>query len=245
MTLLRRSVDARRQRAARRARPGPLADFLAVPGPDRAAPVHDLPLLAVAIETTGLDPATDRVLSVAWVPLDGDRVVLAGAGHLLVGDGGEVGRSATVHGITDDAVAAMVGTLYFSETLLAALAAPGLGAAAENYVALGDSYSSGVGTNSYTLSSSCKRSTYAYPALWSAAHPGTALSFVACSGATTTTVLNGTSTLPPQINSLAAATTLATMVANLTLGRKKYAASQAAIPIVLIRVTPLFSHCAR
>ncbi|MBD3783437.1 MAG: DNA polymerase III subunit epsilon [Micrococcales bacterium] len=102
---MRRSVDARRQRAARRARPGPLADFLAVPGPDRATPVHDLPLLAVDIETTGLDPATDRVLSVGWVPLDGDRVVLAGAGHLLVGDGGEVGRSATVHGITDDAVA--------------------------------------------------------------------------------------------------------------------------------------------
>ena len=94
---------------------------------------------------------------------------------------------------------------------LAALAAPGLAAAAENYVALGDSYSSGVGTNSYTLSSSCKRSTYAYPALWSAAHPGTALSFVACSGATTATVLNGTSTLPPQVNSLAATTTLVTI----------------------------------
>ena len=46
------------------------------------------------------------------------------------------------------------------------------------YVALGDSYSSGLGTGSYTLSSGCKRGTLAYPYLYS----GTASGFVACSG---------------------------------------------------------------
>jgi len=62
--------------------------------------------------------------------------------------------------------------------------------AADRYVALGDSYSSGVGTNSYTLSSSCLRSAYAYPYLEAQARPNTALVFAACSGATTTDVMN-------------------------------------------------------
>jgi len=69
--------------------------------------------------------------------------------------------------------------------LLAAFAAPAAAVAADRYVALGDSFSSGVGTGSYTLSSSCKRSTLAYPYLVSQQRPNTALTFVACSGATT------------------------------------------------------------
>src|SRR5262245_59269158 len=53
------------------------------------------------------------------------------------------------------------------------------------YAALGDSYSSGVGTGSYSLDSACKRGVYAYPYLWTQRHAGTALSFAACSGAKT------------------------------------------------------------
>jgi len=90
-------------------------------------------------------------------------------------------------------------------TALPALAAP-VEVAAINYVALGDSYSSGVGTGSYIGSSgSCKRSNYAYPALWAAAHPGTSFQFVACSGARTGDVLNG------QLGPLNASTTLASI----------------------------------
>ncbi len=63
-------------------------------------------------------------------------------------------------------------------------------AAAPPYVALGDSYSSGVGTRSYISDgTSCQRSTYAYPRLL-AAQKGYALNFQACSGATVTTVTN-------------------------------------------------------
>lgn len=59
------------------------------------------------------------------------------------------------------------------------------------YVALGDSYSSGVGAGSYdSASGSCKRSTKAYPALWAAAHAPSSFAFVACSGATTVDVIN-------------------------------------------------------
>lgn len=65
-------------------------------------------------------------------------------------------------------------------------------AAADGYVALGDSYSSGVGAGSYISSSGdCKRSTKAYPYLWAAAHSPSSFDFTACSGARTGDVLSG------------------------------------------------------
>lgn len=70
-----------------------------------------------------------------------------------------------------------------------ALQAPAV-AAAPSYVALGDSYSSGVGTRSYISDgTSCQRSTYAYPSLVAAAR-GYALTFKACSGAKVADVTN-------------------------------------------------------
>jgi lysophospholipase L1-like esterase len=78
-------------------------------------------------------------------------------------------------------------------------------AAAGTYAALGDSYSSGVGTGSYTLDSACKRSVYAYPYLWTQKHAGTSLSFVACSGAKTSDLLAS------QIQAVTSATSLVTM----------------------------------
>jgi lysophospholipase L1-like esterase len=62
--------------------------------------------------------------------------------------------------------------------------------AGPSYVALGDSYASGVGTRSYISDgTSCQRSTYAYPYLL-AQQKGYTLSFKACSGATTSSVTN-------------------------------------------------------
>jgi lysophospholipase L1-like esterase len=61
-------------------------------------------------------------------------------------------------------------------------------AAGSSYVALGDSYSSGVGTRTYISDgTSCQRSTYAYPYLIAQAR-GYTLSFQACSGAKVTDV---------------------------------------------------------
>ena len=78
-------------------------------------------------------------------------------------------------------------------------------AAADRYVALGDSFSSGVGTGSYALSSSCKRSVYAYPYLLSQQRAGTSLVFVACSGATTSDLMAN------QIQSVDATTSIVTV----------------------------------
>ena len=74
-------------------------------------------------------------------------------------------------------------------SLLLVFATPAGALAADRYVALGDSFSSGVGTGSYTLSSACKRGVYAYPYLVSQQRPNTALDFVACSGATTSDLM--------------------------------------------------------
>jgi lysophospholipase L1-like esterase len=76
-------------------------------------------------------------------------------------------------------------------------------AAVVNYVALGDSYASGVGSGSYTSESgSCLRSTKAYPQLWANAHAPASFKFVACSGAKTTNVNAG------QLSALSSSTTL-------------------------------------
>jgi lysophospholipase L1-like esterase len=72
---------------------------------------------------------------------------------------------------------------------LLALAAAATAASAATYTALGDSYSSGVGTRSfYSESGSCKRSPLAYPAKVAAAK-GLTLTFAACSGAKTSDVI--------------------------------------------------------
>jgi lysophospholipase L1-like esterase len=58
-----------------------------------------------------------------------------------------------------------------------------------DYVALGDSYSSGVGTGVYdSASGACARSPLSYPPLWSAERRPASFGFAACSGAKTADV---------------------------------------------------------
>ena len=85
------------------------------------------------------------------------------------------------------------------------LLAPAAHAAAPSYVALGDSYSSGVGTRSYLADgTTCQRSVYAFPSLIAAAK-GYALNLRACSGAKVSDV---TST---QLSALSASTSYVTI----------------------------------
>jgi DNA polymerase-3 subunit epsilon len=68
--------------------------------------VAGVEFLALDVETTGLDPRTDHLLSVGWVPVIGREIVLAGACELTIRPPGEVdvGASATFHRLTDDQV---------------------------------------------------------------------------------------------------------------------------------------------
>ena len=99
--------------------------------------------------------------------------------------------------------------LVLAALALAAAALPVLAASPAtaqpvvNYVALGDSYSSGVGAGSYYSSSgSCDRSANAYSVLWAAAHSPASYVSAACSGATTGSVISS------QLSALSTATTL-------------------------------------
>ncbi|MGH3978716.1 MAG: SGNH/GDSL hydrolase family protein [Pseudonocardiaceae bacterium] len=75
-----------------------------------------------------------------------------------------------------------------------------------DYVALGDSYASGVGTRTYDPGSgSCLRSPAAYPELWAGTHEVASFVFEACSGATTEELLAG------QLENLTAGTDLVTV----------------------------------
>lgn len=90
------------------------------------------------------------------------------------------------------AVSAMAVFLGVSGLTGAASATTEEAAAASSYVALGDSYASGVGGGDYDSDSGdCKRSANAYPELWNSANSPGSFDFVACSGATTDDVLSG------------------------------------------------------
>ncbi|MFJ8471529.1 SGNH/GDSL hydrolase family protein [Kitasatospora sp. NPDC094011] len=91
-------------------------------------------------------------------------------------------------------------------TMTTLFTASAANAAGVNYVALGDSYSAGVGAGGYLSDSgSCKRSTNAYAYLWKNTHKPSSFTFVACSGARTGDVLNS------QISALNSGTTLVSL----------------------------------
>jgi lysophospholipase L1-like esterase len=99
-----------------------------------------------------------------------------------------------------------IGAAALTTALAAALIGTGIpakAATAVNYVALGDSYASGVGTGSE--SGSCGQSSQAYPALWAAANSPASFTFAACSGATTSDVISS------QLSSLSSSTTLVSL----------------------------------
>ena len=83
---------------------------------------------------------------------------------------------------------------------IAATSAPAQAASSVHYVALGDSYSSGVGTGD--TSGSCDQSPEAYGPLWDSANAPASFTFAACSGATTSSTISG------QLSSLSSSTTL-------------------------------------
>ena len=100
-------------------------------------------------------------------------------------------------------VTSAVGALAVAVGVLASTSAPASAAPGDNYVALGDSYSSGVGSGDYTSESGdCDRSPNAYSALWAADNTPASYVSVACSGATTSDVIDS------QLSALSPSTSL-------------------------------------
>jgi lysophospholipase L1-like esterase len=95
---------------------------------------------------------------------------------------------------------ALVSTAAMAGLSAFAAIGPASAAGPVNYVALGDSYSSGDGAGSYS-DGSCLQSANAYPVLWHNSHGGT-FTNATCAGATTADVLSS------QLGGLSASTTL-------------------------------------
>lgn len=116
------SFARRRQRLAARAPEGPLRHYLTQHLPLHSTPLADVQLLAVDLETSGLDPRHDVVLSIGFVPVDGDRIYLGGAGGAVVNQQVDPSSSARFHGLTHDDLAAGVDLRTALDQLFAALA---------------------------------------------------------------------------------------------------------------------------
>ncbi len=116
-------LDRSRLRAMHAAPPGALRDYLAVPFPRRRADLGEVGFLAVDLETTGLEPARDEIVSAAWVALDARAVDLSTARlRFAAPEGAMPETSAVIHGIGDDAAARGSPLRSVLEELLAALA---------------------------------------------------------------------------------------------------------------------------
>lgn len=91
---------------------GALAAYYEVPAPDPSVAIGETPLLAVDVETTGLDPKKDLMLSIGWVPMTGTGIQVGGADYAVIHHPAEFLdarrgglESAKIHGITHGDVA--------------------------------------------------------------------------------------------------------------------------------------------
>lgn len=82
--------------------------------------ISEVQLISVDLETTGLDPARDQMLSIGWVCLDHRRIYLSTARERLVRISGSVGQSACFHQITDRELAAALAPETALEEMLQA-----------------------------------------------------------------------------------------------------------------------------
>lgn len=100
------SLNFRRKRLYARAQAGTMHDFYAVPFPAGSSDCRTLGFVALDLETTGLDPRHDEILSIGWVCLNGMQIELSSAQHRLVCPRCEIPeQSAVIHYITDDRAA--------------------------------------------------------------------------------------------------------------------------------------------
>lgn len=95
-----------RKRLLHKLGPGPMRDYLSIPFPTRGSACKNIDLVALDLETTGLDADTDRILSVGLVPVRNGNILLEQAWYRVVQIGARIPEeTAIIHRITDDASA--------------------------------------------------------------------------------------------------------------------------------------------
>ena len=90
---------------AGQARDARLKKYYAAGAPASNTPLAQTPLTALDVETTGLDPAVDGIVSIGLVPMQLDRILSSRSRHWIVNPRATLGaESVTIHGITDSQV---------------------------------------------------------------------------------------------------------------------------------------------
>lgn len=117
------SLDTLRKRALSKSRPGALYDYLSTPLPSKKTECEDLVIVALDLETTGLDPRRDKILSYGLVEVRHMTVKLETSRHQLISIDGQIPEeSAVIHQITDDQAATGITIEKALPELLACLA---------------------------------------------------------------------------------------------------------------------------
>jgi DNA polymerase-3 subunit epsilon len=101
--------------------------FVEAPSPGGDAPWRDVDFTVVDLETTGLDPASDEIISFATVTVSGGRITLADATHELVRPNRMPGSDTIrIHGLREADLVGAPPLEDLIDRLLAALAGRGL-----------------------------------------------------------------------------------------------------------------------
>jgi DNA polymerase III subunit epsilon len=75
--------------------------FDTTPFPSASLAVEQANFLAIDLELTGLNPRRDHIVSIGWVPICNQEIILAQARHYLISSPVSVGQSAIYHGLHD------------------------------------------------------------------------------------------------------------------------------------------------
>jgi DNA polymerase-3 subunit epsilon len=98
--------QAQRRRGLAKAPPGVMREFLSVPLYDKGTSCRQADIVALDLETTGLDPKRDSILSYGLVHVKDMTIRLETAAHEVISVDEDIPEeSAVIHQITDDVAA--------------------------------------------------------------------------------------------------------------------------------------------
>ncbi len=97
------SLDERRRRLLPKIPEGPLRDYYEIPFPDPYSDWRRVNYLPIDLETTGLSPETEEILSIGFTTIRGQSLRLAESAHYLTRPTRDIPEAtAVIHGILDD-----------------------------------------------------------------------------------------------------------------------------------------------
>ena len=100
-----------------------LRAFYAAGAAAPATPISEVPLMAMDVETTGLDPVKDGIVSIGLVPMSLERIRASASRHWILKPRVALGaESVTIHGITDSQLRCAPDLDAVLEDVLAAMA---------------------------------------------------------------------------------------------------------------------------